>query len=246
MRTVHFDGEGSAEVNGGAGYSRGIHYGGGGAGGRIVFHHRGNTTFLGTLQAYGGDSSSERGGAGTVYIEDSSNSSTPYRRLVVNNNQSSSGLSRVDEIQELLLDGNPSGYSSYFIKSYDAPNGIRLSTSGTPLCFRVDPRNPANCRSGNGILANLFLSSSAWYFTSATLVTITYQFPLALFLDYLLVYPACGSSDYNTQHMLIVSKSRTQVMASSNWIDTTGCQSGQPGRTNVHQTADKVGFNKDE
>ena len=228
LETHHFDGEGSAEVNGGLGYSRGFPYGGGGAGGRIVLRHYGNSTFLGTLQAYGGLSKSQQGGAGTVYIENFINSSAPYRKLIVNNNHPSSQIYTVGEIHELHLVGNPSGYGSYFSRSYEAPNGIRLTTSGTPT-------------NGNGILANLFLSSSRWYFTSATLVTITYQFPLALFLEYILVYPACGSTHYNTQHMLIVSHSGKQVWGSTQWIDTTGCQSGQPGRTNVQKNADKVG-----
>lgn len=242
METFHFDGEGSAEVNGGTGYARGLPYGGGGAGGRIVLRHHGNSTFLGTLQAYGGASKSQRGGAGTVYIKDSSNYSSTYRKLIVDNNQPPSGVFLVGEIKELRLEGNPSGYGSYFTTSYVAPNGIRLITSGTPKCFRPDPFRPAICRSGNGILANLFLSSSSWYYTSATLVTITYQFPLALFLEYVTVDPACGSSYYNTQHMLMVFHNQVNILSSTNWIDTTRCQSGQPGRTNIQKDADKVGF----
>lgn len=109
IRALNFDGEGSVTVNGGSCSSSVRPYGGGGAGGRIAVYYNGNYTFIGSYQSHGGASQAEQGGAGTVYIENNQNSSQPYRILTIDNGVVSSAPSRLYEIRELDLTGNPAG-----------------------------------------------------------------------------------------------------------------------------------------
>ena len=70
FNTLHFQGYGSIQVNGGDGGPLG---GGGGSGGRMAIHLAENKTFSGTVDAYGGlggggiDTSGRDGSPGTVY-----------------------------------------------------------------------------------------------------------------------------------------------------------------------------------
>ena len=109
IRALNFDGEGYVTVNGGSGSSSATPYGGGGAGGRIAVYYNGNYTFIGSYQSKGGTSKTERGGAGTVYIQNSRNSSQPYRILKIDNGVEPITPSRLYEIKELQLAGNPTG-----------------------------------------------------------------------------------------------------------------------------------------
>ena len=109
IRALNFDGEGYVTVNGGSSYSSVRPYGGGGAGGRIAVYYNGNYTFIGSYQSRGGTSQAERGGAGTVYIENNRNSSQPFRTLRIDNGDGSKTPSRLYEIKELDLTGNPTG-----------------------------------------------------------------------------------------------------------------------------------------
>ena len=236
INALNFDGEGSVEVNGGKGYTGGTPHGGGGAGGRLAVYYRGRKTYIGTLEAYGGGSSVEKGGAGTVYIQDSSNSSSPHRKLVIDNGIQSSNPSRVGEIQELVLTGNQ--YSSpYYKTTYRAPSGVLLSTTGRPHCYRVNLHNAGVCDYGNSLLGNLIHSHANSYYTTHAAPVVTYQFPLPLYLDYILIYPNCSSP---TQHMLRVYLNGNLSAASLDWVDTSNCLQGQPGRIDVRHFADKV------
>lgn len=240
VSTFNFDGEGSLEVNGGSGFMGGTPYGGGGAGGRLALYYGGRKTFIGTLEAYGGRSSVEKGGAGTIYIQDNSNASSIHRKLVINNGVSSSTPSRVLEFQELVLTGNQ--YSSPYHKTtYRAPNGVLLSTTGRPYCYRVNAHNSGICDYGNSVLGNLIDSHSNSYYTSQASPVLTYQFPLPLYLEYLLIYPNCST---NTQYMVHVYLGNDQIAGSFQWVDTSHCLQGQPGRVDVKNFSNKVKCSK--
>ena len=109
IRALNFDGEGYVTVNGGSGSSSIRPYGGSGAGGRIAVYYNGNYTFIGSYQSHGGTSQAERGGAGTVYIQNNRNASQPYRILRIDNEDGSKTPSRLNEIKEIELTGNPTG-----------------------------------------------------------------------------------------------------------------------------------------
>lgn len=138
IRALNFDGEGSVTVNGGSCSSSVRPYGGGGAGGRIAVYYNGNYTFIGSYQSHGGASQAEQGGAGTVYIENNQNSSQPYRILTIDNGVVSSAPSRLYEIRELDLTGNPAGnlliYCS-FVRSFVRLLGLLLHRYLLPFRF---------------------------------------------------------------------------------------------------------------
>jgi hypothetical protein len=232
VRSLNFDGEGSLEVNGGTGGGRS----GGGGGGRLAVYYTGNNTYIGSYQAFGGSSSTEKGGAGTIYIEDRKNISNPYRTLRVNNGVPRTRMLLVGEIKELVLTGN--SLQTLYATSYQSPSGVTVSTTGSPHCLYVPHRdctyNPSN-------LGNLLASTSSYYFTAHSSPVITYQFPVPFVLEYLLIYPACVSG-YNTKHFVRVYHHNNVVVQSRDWVDTSHCLQGQPGRVDVHHMANKVTF----
>ena len=236
VRTFNFDGDGSLEVNGGSGYMSETPYGGGGAGGRLALYYWGKRTFIGKQEAYGGRSSVEKGGAGTIYVQDDSNSSSIYRKLVIDNGIKSTEPSHVREIQELVLTGNQNN-RPYQKTTYRAPNGVLVSTTGIPYCYRVNAHYPGVCDDGNALLENLFVSNSNSYYTSQVSPVVTYQFPIPLYLEYILVYPNCSTI---TQHSVQVYLGDRMVTDIFEWVDTSHCLQGQPGRIDVKNIADKV------
>lgn len=238
IRALNFDGEGTVSVNGGSCTSSHSPYAGGGAGGRIAVYYNGNYTFIGSFQSYGGTSQAERGGAGTVYTENNRNASRPYRSLRIDNRVSPNGPSRLQEIQELKLAGNKADYP-YYMTSYQAPNGIVLSTTGTPYCYRTVWHDSGRCESGNSMMTNLFLTTSDHYYTQDSNPVVTYLFPLPLFLEYLLVYPYCHSRFW-TSYDVRIYLNDTEVAGSSDWINPSNCLQGQPRRMDVGLTVDKV------
>lgn len=238
IRALNFDGEGTVSVNGGSCASSASPYVGGGAGGRIAVYYNGNYTFIGSFQSYGGTSHAERGGAGTVYTENNRNASRPYRTLRIANRVSSSGPSRIQEIQELNLAGNRADYP-YYMTSYQAPNGIILSTTGTPYCYRAVWHDSGRCETGDSKMTNLFSSASNHYYTQDSSPVLTYRFPLALFMEYLLVYPHCHSRFW-TRYYVRIYFNDSEVAGSNGWINPTNCLQGQPGRIDVKLNVDKV------
>ena len=238
IRALNFDGEGTVSVNGGSCSSSASPYAGGGAGGRIAVYYNGNFTFIGSFQSYGGTSQAERGGAGTVYTENNKNASLPYRTLRIDNRVSPSGPSRIQEILELNLAGNRADYP-YYMTSYQAPNGIILSTTGTPYCYRTVWHDSGRCQTGDPKMTNLFSSTSNHYYTQHSSPVVTYTFPLALFLEYMLIYPHCSSS-YWTRYYVRIYFNNIEVAGSGGWINPINCLQGQPGRLNVKIMANKV------
>jgi len=233
IQTRHFDGEGSIEVNGGDGAGNG----GGGAGGRIALYHSGSITYLGTYQACGGRSSAEIGGAGSVYIENNQNRSKLYRSLRINNRVSTKRNGLIGEVIELVLSGNHFTYP-YYMNSYTAPNGVVLSTTGTPYCRSTHSHDNKICTTDSSYLGNIF-QSSGFYYTTETYPVITYRFPTSLFLEYIEIYPAC-SSNYISPYQIRVYEGGNIIMKSSDWIDTTGCLQGQPSKMTVGKMISKV------
>ena len=238
IRALNFDGEGTVSVNGGSCFSSHSPYAGGGAGGRIAVYYNGNYTFIGSFQSYGGTSQAEWGGAGTVYTENNRNASRPYRTLRIDNRVLPDGPSRLHEIQELRLAGNKADYP-YYMKSYQAPNGIVLTTTGTPYCYRTVNHDSGRCETGNPMMTNLFLTTSNHYYTQDSNPVVTYLFPLPLYLEYLLVYPYCYSLFW-TEYYVRIYLSGTEVAGSKAWINPRNCLQGQPGRMDVGLTVDKV------
>lgn len=233
IRTSSFDGEGSIEVNGGAGSSNA----GGGAGGRIAVYHEGDNTYLGKYLLFGGTSTSEKGGAGTLYIEDCKNASKLHRTLKIDNGVYTKRSQLIGEIVELNLAGN--SYSNpYYLTSYQAPNGIKLTTTGTPYCGRTSS-DGRRCYSDSSYLGNIFQDSNQYY-TTVAMPEITYKFPISFFLDYILIYPTC-SSGYTTKYRIEVFDENDDIIVkSSDWVDTTNCLQGHLERFDVGKTAKKV------
>ena len=239
IRTFYFDGEGAAEVDGGAGSSgNGRPYGGGGGGGRIAVYHESTSTFIGFLQAYGGASPSEKGGAGTVYVENRSNRTAPRRLLKVDNGARAGLPSRVMEVAEVTLTGNPSG-SPYYALTYTSPSGIVLSTTGRPYCSRTS-NDGRVCLSDNSDIGNL-LSLGSFYYTTHASPVITYRLPLAMFLEHVLIYPTCLSGHY-TPYLARFYSNGAQVAGSEKWIDPTDCIASQPEKLVVRRAVDKVSY----
>ena len=236
IRALNFDGEGSVEVNGGTGFSDRSPYSGGGGGGRIAVYYEGYYTFIGSFQAYGGSSRTEKGGAGTVYIENRANQSSPYRVLKMDNGISPTGQSRLREVQEVSLSGNPTGYP-YYLVSYQSPSGIIISTTGTPYCRYLNSHDGKRCSSDNSVLGNLFSSGS--YYTTHGSPVITYQLPLSMFLEYLLVDPTCSSGHY-TPYFVRVFLNGSHIAGSGDWVDPTYCIASQPEKLVVRRIVDKV------
>ena len=127
----------------------------------------------------------------------------------------------------------------YYQTSYQAPNGIILSTTGTPYCERTNSHDSKICDTDNSILANLFLSTSSSYYTTHSNPDITYQFPLALFLEYVLIYPHCDSYHY-TSYYVRIYLSNSEVAGTNNWINPTDCRQGEPSKLVVRLQVDKV------
>lgn len=238
IRALNFDGEGTVSVNGGSRSSSSAPHGGGGAGGRIAAYYNGNYTFIGSFQSYGGSSQAEWGGAGTIYTENNRNASQPYRTLRIDNRVLPNGPSRLQETQELNLAGNRADYP-YYMTSYQAPNGVILSTTGTPYCRQTHPGDSKQCISGNSKMTNLFSSTSDHYYTQHSSPVLTYLFPLPLFLEYLLVYPHC-SSYFWTRYNVRIYFNGSEVAGSNGWINPTNCLQGQPGRIDARLRVDKV------
>lgn len=232
VRTNHFDGEGSIEVNGGDGSGSG----GGGAGGRFALYHTGSITYLGAYQAYGGRSSTEVGGAGSVYIEDQKNHTKLHRSLRIDNGVATKRAQQIGEISELILKGSLYTYP-YYLKSYTAPNGVTLFTTGTPYCGRTSSLDNKRCSSDSSYLGNIF-QDSGFYFTTESLPVITYRFPITLYLEYIEIYPAC-SSNYFSQHQVRVYED-ADIILKTGWIDTDKCLQGQARRIVVKQMVNKV------
>ena len=238
IRALKFDGEGTVSVNGGSCPSSYAPYAGGGAGGRIAVYYNGSYTFIGSFQSYGGTSGAEWGGAGTVYIENNQNVSHPYRTLRIDNRATPSGPSRLHEIQEINLAGNSADYP-YYMTSYRAPNGVILSTTGTPFCRKTASHDSKICATDDSKLSNLFKTTSNHYYTQSSSPVVTYRFPLALYLDYLLVYPHCHWEHW-TKYYVRVYFNDNEVVGSNQWINPTNCLQGQPSRLDVRRTVDKV------
>ena len=238
IRALNFDGDGTVSVNGGSCISSHSPYAGGGAGGRIAVYYNGNYTFIGSFQSYGGTSQAEWGGAGTVYRENNRNASRPYRTLRIDNRALPNGPSRLHEIQELRLAGNKADYP-YYMKSYQAPNGIVLTTTGTPYCYRTVNHDSGRCETGNPMMTNLFLTTSNHYYTQDSNPVVTYLFPLPLHLEYLLVYPYCYSLFW-TEYYVRIYLSGTEVAGSKASINPRNCLQGQPDKMDVGLTVDKV------
>lgn len=224
IRTVNFDGEGSIETSGGQGGSRG----GGGGGGRIAVYYTGERSFIGDYKSYGGEGT-QKGAAGTVYIEDRKNQSHPHRILRINNGVDRHGVLRVDEYKQLILTGNT--LQNHAI-SYQAPSGVKISTTALPYCHTI------HCT--ESILRNLLDGVSSYYATTHASPVITYEFPVPLVLQYLLIYPTCGISSHNTLHYVRVYRDNDVIVHSRDWVDTSNCVEGQPGRVDVKQSATKV------
>lgn len=127
----------------------------------------------------------------------------------------------------------------YYERLYQAPNGVILSTTGTPYCKIVYSRDPKKCVSENSVLANLFLSTSLHYYTADSNPVVTYQFPLSLFLEYMLVYPYCHLNHWTLYYVRIYFND-TEVAGTKGWIDTTNCRQGEPSRLEVRLHVDKV------
>ena len=122
---------------------------------------------------------------------------------------------------------------------YQAPNGVILSTTGTPYCRNTYSRDPKQCATDNSWLANLFLSTSAHYYTAYSSPVITYRFPLPLFLEYMLIYPHCSSYHWTTYHVRIYLNN-SEVAGTNGWINPTNCLQGQYSRLIVRERSDKV------
>ena len=133
----------------------------------------------------------------------------------------------------------PLGYP-YYQTTYQAPNGVFLSTTGTPYCGRVNWRDSSKCDTDNSLLANLFLSSSSHYYTSLSNPVITYTFPLTLFLEYMLIYPRC---DLYTSYNVRIYSNNTEVSSTNGWVNPTDCRQGEPSKLVVRLHVDKVKHN---
>ena len=120
---------------------------------------------------------------------------------------------------------------------YRAPNGVLLSTTGRPYCYRVNVHNSGVCSYGVSALGNLIKSHTNSYYTSHAATLVTYQFPIPLYIEYILIYPNCSSQ---TQHWLRMYLNGNQFAGSSDWADTSNCLQGQPGRINVKHFTEKV------
>lgn len=231
VRSVHFDGEGSVEASGG----KGVNNAGGGGGGRIAVYYTGESTFIGSYQAYGGSSSVEKGGAGTVYVENRKNISAPHRILRINNGVARNGVLGVAEFKELVLTGNSLPYP-YNAIQYKSPSGVKISTTGSPYCSTVN----SNLYCSDSNLARLLQDVSSYYYTQHASPVITYEFPIPLVLEYMLIYPTCGINNLNTQHYIRVYRNNDVIAQSRDWVDTTNCVKGQPRRMEIKQFVTKV------
>ena len=129
----------------------------------------------------------------------------------------------------------------YYQTSYQAPNGVTLTTTGRPYCHRVNIYDSRYCDTDNSRMANLFLSTSNHYYTTHSSPVLTYRFPLPLFLEYLLIYPHC-SSNYWTRYYVRIYFNSSEVAGTNGWIDPTNCRQGQPSRLGVRLRVDKVVF----
>lgn len=140
-------------------------------------------------------------------------------------------------ISDFFLLGYP-----YYRRTYQAPNGVYLSTTGTPYCRTVNSRDSGICDTDNSLLANLFLSTSSHYYTSLSNPAITYTFPLALFLEYMLIYPHCDRYHYTSYNVRIYSNN-TEVAGTNGWVNPTDCRQGEPSKVVVRLHVDKVKYN---
>ena len=122
---------------------------------------------------------------------------------------------------------------------YQAPNGVILSTTGTPYCRTVNSRDSRKCASDNSWMANLFLSTSSNYYTQHSSPVVTYRFPLSLFLEYMLVYPVCSSYHWTSYYVRIYFNN-SEVAGSDGWVNPTNCLQGQPSKLVVRLHVDKV------
>ena len=129
----------------------------------------------------------------------------------------------------------------YYQTVYQAPNGVILSTSGTPYCRTVHSRDSGRCVTDNSWMANLFLSTSSHYYTTSSSPVVTYRFPLPLFLEYMLVYPLC-SSDHWTSYYARIYHNNSVVAGTDGWVNPTNCLQGQPSKLVVRLHVDKVGL----
>ena len=129
----------------------------------------------------------------------------------------------------------------YYQTVYQAPNGVTLSTTGTPYCRTVNSRDSRKCATDKSWMANLFLPTSSHYYTTATSPVVTYRFPLSLFLEYMLVYPVC-SSDHWTSYYVRIYFNNSEVAGSGGWVNPTNCLQGQPSKLVVRLHVDKVKF----
>ena len=127
----------------------------------------------------------------------------------------------------------------YYQTLYQAPNGVILSTTGSPYCRKPHTRNPKKCDTDNSWLANLFLSTTDHYYTTHSSPIILYRFPLPLFLEYMLIYPHC-SSDHWTPYYVRIYLGSSEVTGTNGWVDPTNCLQGQASRLIVRRSVDKV------
>lgn len=239
--TKHFDGMGTIEVRGGNGAGSSISgvRGGGGGGGRIALYHSGVSTFIGGLHAFGGESlPAERGGAGTVYVQDESGNST-QRRLIIDNGHSKAS-SKINEIRQVLISGNPIS-PHYYVTSYISRGGIEVKTTGAPWCVRT---RRGVCISGSGQLSNLLSGSTSdvFYYTSSSKPVVSYTFPHPLTIDHLRVFPQCdGGTSYWTDFRVQAYLGEDVVYNQNTWTHTSFCRQGEYGEVDMDKEVDKVG-----
>ena len=221
INTYYLDGDGSFEANGGAGSS-----GGGGGGGRIAIRFSNQSSFIGTMQALGGNGRSDLGGAGTVFLQDSSNSTRPYRKLIVINGKKERKLTPQEpRISNMAIISSPSCSSTTLSFS----NAITVTTTAGPYCpYHNTPH----------YLSNVF-RKGPYYVSASSSGTITIQYPFALYVHSVKVYPAIGWS-YETSFKVSTYKSNAKLTDTSTWVDTFGAQSGLAETFVVGKKIDKV------
>ena len=218
--TYHLDGDGYIEANGGDGST-----GGGGSGGRVAIYYSNQSSYIGVMQALGGSSPTDIGAAGTVYIQNSSLPLKPHRLLKVVNRNPERYLK--PQAPKMLA---PRGLSaaSCTSTSLSYANGIRVSTTATPYCYRTT----------QAALWNIF-TKGAYYLSVSSSATITVTFPNVLYVHSIIVYPAVDYT-YETSFKLSTFLSSVQMTRTDQWIGTFGAYNSLGETIILRKNIDKV------